>query len=523
LVYFGVNLKMNLKKNKSPDTKKHQGLKVIFKDWAYLSGWIANLGVVPLLLFAAFLFLPAFVFLRALLFFVTRVFETILILLQRIQLCELRRIKYLPRMLTSVKALALGILLVSSAHAQDGSNPIKKQSLILSIGEVKELHLPKLERFTIGNNDSLSHKFYQKRKSLLLKGKKLGLSELHVWKQNGEHLIYQIYILSKANQLKLLSLTESILNMGLNVQNKGPWLLLSGELERVTHYNQLLKILRANKEKLQLQISLSPVLKRRLLSEVIKALFDDHISDFKCLFKNIEFICHLSDGRSPSPELKNYLESKYAVKFIKHRAQHRENNYRLKIKIIQLESTEAEVAGFGLNQLSGSLKGIFDKGWQTLYEQNKVLLKDHGVEAGLLAEPVMLARPNKKMMIQVGSEIPYQSTSTEGQTTTDFKFAGLRLKLLLEKEGDGFLLNYTAEITKPGSSGEISGSKESASARISADIPIELFEISFQTDALNKESLPLANKVPLFGRLFSNNQQSKSYKKITGLVFMEKI
>ncbi len=517
-----MKLGMNLKIIKSPNTKKCQGLKTIFKDWTYLSWWIANLGVVPLLLFAAFLFLPAFDFLRALLFFVTRVFETILILLQRIQLCEHRRFKYLPRIQTSVKALAMGILLVFSANAQLTRKPIKKQSLILSIGEVQELHFPKLKRFTIGNNDSLSHKFFQKRKSLLLKGKKLGLSQLHVWKQNGDHQIFQIYILSKANQLKLLSLTESILNMGLDVENKGPWLLLSGELERTSHYNQLLKILRANKEKLQLEVSLSPILKKRLLSEVIKALFDDHISDFKCLFKNIEFICHLSDGRSPSPELKKYLKEKYAVKFIKHKEQHRQSNYRLKIKIIQLESTEAEAAGFGLNQLSGNLKGIFDQGWQTLYENNQVLLKDHGIEAGLLAEPVMLARPNKKMMIQVGSEIPYQSINKDGQTSTDFKFAGLRLRLLMQKEGDGFLLNYSAEITKPGNSGEISGSKESASARISPNVPIELFEISFQTDALNKESLPFTSQVPLFGNIFSNNNQTKSYKKITGVVLMEK-
>ena len=339
------------------DAKKHQGLIKIFSNWIYLAGWIANLGVVPLLLFAAFLLFPALVFLRALLFFVTLVFETISILLHRIQLCDLRRIKYLPRMVTSVKALGLSLLLVPQLAMSVSSKPLKNQTLILAIGEVRELSLPSLDRFTIGNNDYLSHKFFESKKSLLLKGKKLGLAQLHIWNKNGGKAVYQIYVLSKSNQLKLLSLTESLLSIGLEVENKGPWLLIRGELASISEYNQFLKIKKENEDKLQIKITFTKELEKNLLTEVIKSLFDDHISGFKCLIKSLELICHLRDDRTPSPQLEKYLVKKYGVRFIRHKSSNKNKNYRLKVKIIQVESSEAEAHGFGVTSTLGRPKG----------------------------------------------------------------------------------------------------------------------------------------------------------------------
>ena len=150
-------------------------------------------------------------------------------------------------------------------------------------------------------------------------------------------------------------------------------------------------------------------------------------------------------------------------------------------------------------------------------------MKNLGVDASLLAEPIVLIRPLKKVKIQVGAEIPYPSVSKDGNQNTIFKFDGLKLALELKKEGDGFLLDYSAEITKPNVGGEISGSKESASARVSIIKPIELFEINFQTKALEKDSLPVMGSIPLFGKLFSNSKNSKTYKKITGLVMLEEV
>lgn len=497
------------------------GLIISLTDSYFFSWWIANFGVEPLLLFAFFLFLPAFIFLRALLFFVTRVFETIVILLQRNQLCEHRRFKYLPRIQNYVKAFALTIFLFPTQGSTSLQVPMKNQSLILSIGEIREISVPGLKRFTVGNNDSLTHKFLENRKTLLIKAKKLGLSEIHIWKKNNERLKIQVYVLSKSNQLKLLSIAESFKNLGLDIQTQGPWLKISGGLELVSTYNQFLKLTRVHKEKIQVQVVLSDSLKKKLLSSVIKTLFDDHINGFKCEFQGIQLLCHLNDSRLPSSEVEKFLKNQFAVKFIRHNNQNRSNNYRLKMKIIQSESNSTSSHSLGLYQLEGSLKSFFDDGFKSLFEKNLLHLKSLGIKTSLLAEPNILIRANKTIRLQIGSDLPYQTTSKDGAQNTSFKFAGLKLKLKLETQGDGFLLDYSAEITKPGQRGAISGSKESATARVSLFEPVQLFEISFQSDSLNDQGIPGVSKTPFLGALFKNKEQAKTYKKISGIIYLE--
>ena len=317
---------MKLKKYKNPCARKHTGILDIKSFRNYLSWWIANLGVVPWLLFAFFLFFPALVFLRALLFFVTRVFETILFLLQlqRTQLCELCRIKYLPRMGTSVKAFSLGLFLLPALTMATSSTPLENQSLVLSIGEIKEIQLPSLKRFTMGETNSVSHKFLPQGKRLLIKAKKLGLSELHVWNKDGSKKKYQIYVLSRTNRLKLLSLAESLNSLGMKASIKGTWIELTGEINKASAYKRFLTIKKNNLEKLQSNFQLSRSLKKTLLSETIKTLFDDHIAGFRCEFQSIELICHLSDGRNPSPEVEKHLKKKLGVVFIRHHSNHKE-------------------------------------------------------------------------------------------------------------------------------------------------------------------------------------------------------
>jgi hypothetical protein len=512
---------MSLKIIRSPFAKMRMGLIISLTDFYFFSWWIANFGVEPLLLFAFFLFLPAFTFLRALLFFVTRVFETIVILLQRNQLCEHRRFKYLPTIQNYVKAFALTIFLSPTQGSTSLQAPMENQSLILSIGEIREISLPNLNRFTVGNNDSLTHKFLEGKKTLLIKAKKLGLSEIHIWKKNNKRLKIQVYVLSKSNQLKLLSIAESFKNLGLEIQTQGPWLKISGDLDQVSTYNQFLKLTKEHKDKIQVEVILSHYLKKKLLAMVIKALFDDHISGFKCEFQDIQLICHLNDSRLPSSEVENFLKKQFAVKFIRHNNHNQSKNYRIKMKIIQSVTKSSNSHSLGLYQLEGSIKSLFDDGFKSHFEKNLLHLKSLGIKTSLLAEPNILIRPNKMVRLQIGSDLPYQSTSKEGVQNTSFKFAGLKLKLKLEIQGDGYLLDYSAEVTKPGQRGAISGSKESASARISLFKPVQLFEISFQSDSLNDQGIKALSKTPFLGGLFKNKEKSKTYKKISGIIYLE--
>lgn len=483
----------------------------------YLSWWIANLGVVPLLLFAFFLLRPAFTFLRALLFLVTRVFETISLLLQQIQLCELSRIKYLPILISSVKIFALS----SPAVFAEALKSTKNQSLTMSIGEIREVSLKDMRKYSLSNNDPVSHKFLSDTKTLLIKGKKLGITELHIWERNKVKRTLEVFVLSKQRIIKLRALSRDLKSLGLEAYINGNSLSVEGELSELEDYKKFISINKKYENDVEQNVSLSEPLRKKLLARVIKTLFDDHISDFRCVLNRIQIQCFVSDLRMPSSGIKTKLKKELQVHFIKESSHHKKQNYWLKVKIIQLESMDSGAYSFGLHQLSGDIKGYFERGWKSLYEQNKLTLKENGIEADLLAEPTVLVRPNKDVSIQVGAEIPYTSSTKEGVQNTNFRFAGLKLKVKLSPEGDGFLMDYSAEITKPGSGGEISGNKESSSARISIGEPVQLFEVSFQSTSLQKESLPPFGSLGIIGKLFSNNDKKKVYKKITGIVMLE--
>lgn len=493
--------------------------------------WIANLGVVPLFLLAAFLLAPAFFAFLNLLFVVTHVLETIGKLLynrdynRRINTNIFShfqdtffKLSFLPKTSQCVKGifsfLLLNLMLISS--------PLRCEDFIVSRGQSMSLKLPNMIRFNIANKEVLAYKFNESQKTLLIRGVTLGASEILVWNK-GEVTPkeYQIFVISKIQEAKFLHLAQILGTLGLETKISLPHLKVTGEITSMTQYLQYKKIQNQNVEIILDEVSLKSDLKRDILGDVYQLFFNDYKDSLNCKIHYSELTCLYPTNEAPSESLKKYLSEKYRVTFIEHNNQKLRNNYSFKLKLIQLEQMDGEELRLGLEQLSASLGDLLSLPINKIVEKNAVLLAQKNVQMNTLAEPVGLIRPQSPAEFQIGADVPYTTSNKEGNVSqTQWQFAGLKVKITLENMGEKIKITYESELTKPAAeaNGPISGNKEKSSVVIDLNTPTQIFQISLKTQALGVDQMPFLNRIPLLGELFKSKSSQNNYKMISGII-----
>ena len=120
---------------------------------------------------------------------------------------------------------------------------------------------------------------------------------------------------------------------------------------------------------------------------------------------------------------------------------------------------------------------------------NNINFESTDMEISTLAEPEIIALIGQKSKIEIGADISFPSKN-EANKILDWKFAGIKTELELKKIGNLFQLQYKTQMTKPTGEASISGNKESSSAMIELEKPIQLFQIGFKTEGRNSEGFP---------------------------------
>ena len=100
------------------------------------------------------------------------------------------------------------------------------------------------------------------------------------------------------------------------------------------------------------------------------------------------------------------------------------------MKIILIENGRGEQFSFGIESLKGGVQDLFSKNLLTLTNNNKLILQQNNLSLKSLAEPETIIQPDTQAVIQLGSEIPF----SKDENKTDWKFAGLKIVLKLEKK-----------------------------------------------------------------------------------------
>jgi hypothetical protein len=494
------------------------------------SGWIENLGVVPLFLFSAFLFAPAFFAFLNLLFEVTHVLETIGKLLYNRYLSngsntniynQIYKPFFLPIFNPCVKGffvnLMVMLLIFFSSIPQASALEI-----VLGKGETYLFNEFKISKFSISNKEVITYKFYEKNHSLLIKADKLGQSDVLIWRENSEEpVVYQILSLSKIQDAKITQISHMVTGLGLSTVSSHPFLKVIGNIENRSHYLAFKKLLKVHKDFLIDQTDISANLKTELLTDVYWLLLKEFKDQTRCEFYKSQLRCFSPKSEVLSDSFKRYLQNQFAIDWVTTDAVKSLSNYWFKLKIIQIEQLDGEEIKLGLDALSTSIHDLIKLPMMTIIEKNSVLINQKKISLSTLAEPSGIIRSGEPSLFQIGAEIPYQSKdNAQANMTTQWNFAGLRIKLKLENFGKKIKLAYETELTKPtkDSEGAIGGSKSQSSVIINVDKPIVLFELMIKTTSDDVSQFPLLSQIPILGEIFKSKSKQNNYKKISALL-----
>lgn len=478
------------------------------------SSWIANLGVVPLLRSAAFLFAPIALCFALRRFSVTAVLEAIGI--SRLKTHDLTVLKSL-NLTRSLLFVKIFLLLPSAAYAQ-----ISPSDIVLAKGEQKELSYPGLKNFSVGNSDVISYKFLTKSAKILIKGKKVGYTDLVVWSKNGKETI-SIYVLSKQKFLKTFQLADALKNLNLSIDIKGPVMTASGILSDFSDYLYLQKIKGQFQEQVFFKISLEAKLRNHIIGQIYKKLYANGFSSVSCQADWLDVLCFY-EGNDNANLLKQ-LATFYRVSFIQQDSRLKHKNYMLKLKLVQLERLDGREIHLGMDKLQTSVKELFTNGIRSLIDNNAVFLSKSRMDLSSLAEPETVINLGIPQVTEIGSQIPYQNIAQQGATVIapiDWRFAGLKIKTKISESYGKILLEYDTEFTRPVGQA-INGSKETSSALLELGVPMKIFQIGFQTTSKDRQGIPLLSDIPVLKHLFESKSDQKTYKQIYGYVVLEEV
>ncbi len=476
--------------------------------------WTSNLGVVPLFLLAAFLFAPAALCLALRRFSVIAVLEAINISPRKILVLSNFKLLNLTISLVFVKVF---LLLPVASFAS-----VSPSDIILAKGEQKELPFSALKNFSVGNPEVISYKWMPKTGKLLIKGKKVGFTDLVVWTKEGKE-VYSLYVLSKQKFLKTFQLADALKNLNLTIDIKGPVMTATGTLSDFGDYLYLQKIKGQFQDQVFFKITLDQKLRNHIIGQVYKKLYSNGFSSVTCQADWLDILCFY-EGQNNENLLKQ-LASFYRVSFIQQDSRLKHKNYRLKLKLVQLEQMDGREIHVGLDKLQASVSDLFEFGMRKLIDDNLVFLSKTKMDLSSLAEPELVVNLNTPQVIEIGSQIPYQNIGVQGATVIapiDWRFAGLRIKTKITESYGKLLLDYETEFSRPVDNA-ISGSKEISSALLEIGVPMKIFQIGFQTSTKARQGIPFITDIPILKHLFESKSDSKTYKQIYGYVVLEAV
>lgn len=438
----------------------------------------------------------------------------------------LRKIKllkkeFLQNLALLVKVFSLiSALSLSNAYAQAADS--RGEDIIFAKGEQKELVVKNLVKFSVGNSDVVTCKYFPKRSAFLLKGKNLGFSDLHYWEGKVKKSV-RLYIISRKDHLQVSQLLQGLSDLALTTQLRGEFIDVSGEIATKGDYLTYKKLYNQHREKLNSQVNLNPLVKNKLLSDFYQEMYDKKIYDIECRQKTDSLLSCILPTRYLSKKEVLELNLRYGIDLEVAEKDYVNQNFKLSFKIYQLENSSGQEISWSLSTLKVPLKILWDHSLSSLLENNILSLSKTKTEIKTLAEPTMISRVGMPSNIQVGAELPYYTRGRKSGQTVQWKFAGLQLKFHLQTIQGKIFVDYENEFSRPGDEGSISGSKQKGSFYLGERKYLQIFDIGYQVDSQMKQDIPLIEKIPILNLLFSGRSNEKTYKKIIGVVYIEQM
>ncbi|MBI2521231.1 MAG: hypothetical protein HYV97_12460 [Bdellovibrio sp.] len=407
-------------------------------------------------------------------------------------------------------------------------------TILLGLGEHRQLILPKLERFSVSNKDCLSYKFRefgQKKGELWILAKKTGFSEIVGQDQNGNTYKVQVYIMSKRDQLKLQEVAQAAELAGWKTTWIGRYLSINGKIGNFNDYLLAHQISAKIQDRGIFNLSFEADVAKDIIVSIYRTLYENWQDYFRCTYNGMNIECTISESNPPSPQLLKSLSDKYLVQFRPVADSAFKKNYRAKLRFFQLTRADGQYFDVGMENLSSNLGSLFQRdALKHLILQNDVLLQSEKVELGLLAEPEVTFQLGDEIEIKLGDEIPYQTYHHDEKTTSlEWKFSGLQFRFKLIKIGEKFQMHYLVSYHRSAEGSSSSGmsslqqSKEEASLFVDAKKPTQLFQVGMIALEQKNRGIPGLSSIPILGQAFKEEGKSQVFKRVSALFMLEEI
>jgi Flp pilus assembly secretin CpaC len=507
-----------------------------------LSKWIANLGVVPWLLFLAFLLLPIFTFLASLLFLVTLVLETISQLLCAQMYCWYNYSRFVwhnlkfnnRKKLHTFKFLVKGLLYLSLALNTSHASPSRKaqsfqrlisgevRSLSLSKGEIVELPLRGIEKYSVTNKEVLTARAENSHSKLLLKAKSLGQTYLYLWEKGGRVRKIEVFVHSKRHNLSLKKLSHQIETLGLETRVLEKKVIVSGTIENEQQYESLLHLRNSAEKKILIDernLKIEPKIRLKKYQQLVEVLSERNLLDLDCNPQKVFIYCK---GSNLIRESLVDLNQRFLLRFPNEKEIGISDQYQVSLTLQQYENAQGEAFEFGLQKIEGKLNHLLLSDPLSLIRENQISLKSTDFKSQTLASPILKGRLNRPMKVRIGQEINFLQSVTNGIATQSWRFAGLGIDITLVPHTDRILLKFKTNLSQPGESG-ISINTQESELLIDLDKEQVLFDIGFRVNHKRSTKIPFLGDIPLFGSLFKGRGNEKSFKKVLCIVHIKEI
>lgn len=413
-----------------------------------------------------------------------------------------------------VKAICLIFIVNLNVYAQ-----VHKQ-ITLSIGQVSEISLANIENYSVSNKEVLSSKAVKAKQILYIKGKMKGQSLVTTWTKDGIKNVHTIYVLSKSGQFKILETLSNLRNFGIRGVVKGDKLVIKSDIKTIQQYRMIKELLKTN-EDIILKGKLRDKVAKKIISEVHHRFFQNFYDDIRCHKQELDIVCLTTQEILADEQFLTPIKDKFRVIFRESQRFNNLKNHKLEMRIVQIERLDGKEINFGLDQIDVGLNDLIDNGPIALTQNQSIVLRDTEYNVSTLATQKILLRTKQESTVQIGSEIPFTTTTANSGNNTQWRFAGLKIAMTLEKINNRFKINYQTKLTRPMAQGNgdtyINGSAQSSSFLIQKNSPIQMFEIDLTTDDQSGRSLPLFGKIPILGKLFSSSAKFKTYKRIIAI------
>ncbi|PIK16677.1 hypothetical protein [Halobacteriovorax sp. JY17] len=438
------------------------------------------------------------------------------------------RTKFLPRSGQVVKVLIVNCLILLAPNAVSSCNQENTdiQFIHLAIGEYRKIPVSGLVNYATSNKELISIKHYAAKESLMIRAKQQGHSSLKVWRKGGVTQEFNIFIHTKVQISKARMTLLTLNSIGLKASLVNSTIMACGEiktLQELIAFSRELEKVNKNFE-INNQTQLSENLQKEIANLIYGNFIKNKITNVSCKFDSIPIKCKLPKSNYDLKSITDYWLSDIPIIFIQTDEALLLPNYKLKTRLILLESASSEVLSLGLNKISNNLYALLKKDLNSFIGENLINFENKNIKLSSIATPELMTRINNEGEISIGSEIPFTQGSND-EFTTNWKFAGLKLKTKIEKENDQFFLNIETELSRPisnGANATISSNRTKSRVRLQLNESLQIVDIGHQGIQSEDSSLPYLSRIPILGRLFSSTSEIETFKNIKLFVQLER-